>query len=308
LKRKFLAALAATTPLMLAYAGAASADNTASDTVGVVQVGSTTASPSVGTGSATASAPVAVGGDGGNNATGSTGAVQVGGGNSANGSTGSMQVGESSVAAAASGQSGGEAARVAASLGTSDGNSANGSIGAIQVGGVRGTTSTGTSGPAGAQSLTVPLGVGGDGGNSAGGSTGTIQLGGGTGGGSTSTTGLTSTAFGEYAVRSLAAAFPSLSFPTAATERPSRATGQGAGLSPSSASRQDRLAAQPGSGRSRLAGQATVAPTSRPVARALRQVVALGSLPFTGRSLLFWGALGLGVGLLGLGVRARAAA
>jgi hypothetical protein len=267
MKHKFLAALGATVALVLAYGGAAFADNTANGTVGAVQVAPATVSPTATAGNSSASASVSVGGSGDNTANGSTGVVQAGGGNSANRSTG-----------------------------------------AVQSGGVHGTSTGTTSGPAGAQSLTVPLGVGAGGGNSADGSTGTIQLGGGPGDGSTSATGPTSAAFGDVAVRSLEAAFTSLGFPTATTQRPSGATAQGAGgVSPVSSSGQGRLKAQPAGQGSRLVGQGAASPISLPTARLLGQAVTRGVLPFTGRSLLLWAALGLGIGLLGLGVRARAA-
>lgn len=278
MKRTFLAALGVTAALVLANGGVALADNSAGDSVGAVQVGSTTVSPTVTAGDTSASAPVSVGGGGDNTANGSTGAVQAGGGNSANRSTGSVQVGESHVTGSASGQSAGEAAQASTSLGTSGGNSANGSTGAVQVGGTQGTTTGASSGPAGGQSLTVPFGVGTGGGNSADSSTGTVQLGGGGGSGSTSAAGLTGTPF-----------------------------------APVSPSRDGRVATQPAGGRSGLvggqgvAGQLATGSTSQPVLRALGQVVSGGVLPFTGRSLLLWSVLGLGVGLLGLGGRLKAA-
>jgi hypothetical protein len=232
-----------------------------------VQVAPAAVSPTATSGNSSASAPVSVGGSGDNTANGSTGVVQAGGGNSANRS-----------------------------------------IGAVQSGGVQGTATGGTSGPAGAQRLTVPFGVGAGGGNSADGSTGTIQLGGGSGGGSTTATGPTSAAFGDLAVRSLEAAFTSLGFPTATTPRPAGATAQGTGgVAPVSSSGHGRVRAQPAGQGSRLAGQGAASPISLPTARLLGQSVTRGLLPFTGRSLLLWAALGLGVGLLGLGVRARAA-
>jgi hypothetical protein len=282
MKRTFLAALGVTAALVLADGGVALADNSASDSVGAVQVASTTVSPTVTVGDTSASAPASVGGGGDNTANGSTGAVQAGGGNSANRSTGSVQVGESRVAGSASGQSAGEAAGVSTSLGTSGGNSANGSTGAVQVGGTQGTATGASSGPAGVQSLTVPFGVGAGGGNSADGSTGTVQLGGGSDGGSTTAAGLTGTPFADV-----------------------------------SASRDGRLATQPAGRRSGLggqgvAGQGVAGPSvlgavSRPVLRALGQVVSGGVLPFTGRSLLLWSVLGLAAGLLGLGGRLKAA-
>ena len=163
--------------------------------------------------------------------------------------------------------------------------------------------------------MNVPFAVGaGGGGNTADGSTGAVQVGGGqvgggTGGGSTVVPSPASTALpGSDVLRTLAAAVTGLGLPTAAAQSPAGSNLQAAGTSPASAALQNRLAAQPVAQRSHLAGQgaAAAAPASRSVAQAVRQVVARGVLPFTGRSLLLWAAIGLAAGLLGLGVRARA--
>lgn len=313
---RFLAVLGATAALGLAYEGAALADNTATGTIGAVQVGPTTVTPTATVSGATVSAPVSIGGSGGNNATRSAGTVQagggntarrsvgsaqVGGGNSANGSTGTAQVGRTTAAASASAQSGGTAAHAAFSSRTSGGNSADGSTGVVQVGGLDGTSTAGTSGgPAGDRSTSVPLAVGDGGANTAEGSTGVVQV-----GGSSAGTSGPSTPQGSDAGGSIGALLTSLAFPTAGAPAPDSSSGEVAGVSPASATaaERSRVKAQPAGERARVATQG--APAPRSLAQTLSQAVRRGVLPFTGLSLLLWAALALGVGVLGLGVRAK---
>src|ERR671924_546080 len=106
MKRKVLAILMATAAVGIGQTGTALADgNSAGDSVGVVQVGAVSASPS-------ATAPVAVTGSG-NTAQDSVGAAQVGDGNTSTSSAGVAQVGGTSARPTASVRSGSTAAHVA---------------------------------------------------------------------------------------------------------------------------------------------------------------------------------------------------
>src|SRR5919201_11047 len=111
--RRIFAIAAGVTTLALAFASSAFADNSATGSVGAVQVGSTTATPSVSatvsTVSATVSAPTAVAG-GGNTSSQSVGTAQVGGGNSASNSAGVVQVNGVSTAPSASATAAGNSA------------------------------------------------------------------------------------------------------------------------------------------------------------------------------------------------------
>ncbi len=101
MKRTFLAMLAAVTALALAGGGKALADNNATNSIGVAQIGSVGAAPTATAGdnpAAAATAPTAVDGTGGNTSTGSTGVVQAGGNNDATHSTGAVQAGGTSSA------------------------------------------------------------------------------------------------------------------------------------------------------------------------------------------------------------------
>ena len=74
-----------------ASAGTAGGDNTSNDSIGTVQSGAPNGSAAATADGTTVTAPVVAGGGGGNDASGSTGTVQVGGGNGATGSTGAVQ-------------------------------------------------------------------------------------------------------------------------------------------------------------------------------------------------------------------------
>src|SRR5204863_196562 len=97
MKRKVLAIVAALAAVGIGQTGTALADgNSAGDSVGVVQVGPVSASPSASATAANTSvsttAPIAVTGSG-NSAQQSVGVAQVGGGNSSTNSAGTAQVG-----------------------------------------------------------------------------------------------------------------------------------------------------------------------------------------------------------------------
>ncbi|MDP9257096.1 MAG: hypothetical protein M3Q31_11135, partial [Actinomycetota bacterium] len=84
MRAKWFLVIAAVAALSLGTAQSALADNNATGSVGAVQAGPVGATPTAGASqsgtTASASAPVAVGGSGDNNATDSVGAVQAGGG------------------------------------------------------------------------------------------------------------------------------------------------------------------------------------------------------------------------------------
>lgn len=115
--------------------------NVAVGSVGTVQVGSTSSTPSLTAstvaGTADVSVPAASSGQGGNTATGSVGTAQVGGGNSAAGSAGTAQV--SAVSGAPSARVGTPLAHAelfAPAAVTGDGqNTASGSVATLQLGG-----------------------------------------------------------------------------------------------------------------------------------------------------------------------------
>src|SRR6266480_745107 len=92
--------IVAVVALTLGTAQTALADNNATGSVGAVQTGPVGVTPAAGASqggaTASASAPVAVGGSGNNSATNSVGVVQAGGGNSSNNSTGTAQVSSAS--------------------------------------------------------------------------------------------------------------------------------------------------------------------------------------------------------------------
>jgi hypothetical protein len=125
----------------LGIARTASADNTATNSIGTVQVGQTsvdpTATASAPATQADASAPTSVGGSGGNTASNSVGTVQAGGGNSASGSAGTVQAGPVSSTPSASASVAGNRVSVhaPAHVGVSGSNSTGNSIGTIQAGG-----------------------------------------------------------------------------------------------------------------------------------------------------------------------------
>jgi hypothetical protein len=140
MRSKLLILLALLPVGVLGVAENALADNNATGSVGAVQVGSTSASPSAGVDStaatASVSAPMSTGG-GDNNASNSVGAVQVGGGNTSTSSTGTAQASQLSSSPSVAAGSGGNSATVngPVSTGTGGGNNATGSTGAVQLGG-----------------------------------------------------------------------------------------------------------------------------------------------------------------------------
>lgn len=152
----------------------------------------------------------------GNNATGSTGTVQVGGGNTSTGSTGAVQ--SAGVTTSTTGSAAGRSATVPVTI-PGSGNTASGSTGAVQVGG--GNTATGSTGAVQTTSPTTAPQAGG------GGSPG----GGGGGGGG-----------GTVVVRSLASArggsAPAAPAPTAVTSAPRSGRPAGAAFVRTSPKRQ----------------------------------------------------------------------
>jgi hypothetical protein len=296
-----------------ATAAPALADNTATGSTGVVQIGSVTANPTAtvgaGTTTATVAAPVRIGRGGHNTAHNSNGVAQVGGGNTASNSNGAAQVGGIETAPSANVTAGGTSATLRVPAGIfGSGNSATNTTGAAQIGGGNDASgSTGTvqsGGPAANPSLTsgdttasAPFAIGGDGSNAATGSTGVVQIGGGNG--STGSTGVLQTGtvlFGggepgsgvpgssESAIASL------LGSPAAGTSAPAPVQNQG--LLGDSA----QVAAQGARVPAIVAG----------AARVLRQsIVAAGGLPFTGLALLLWVLIGLTSLTAGAGLRSR---
>src|SRR6266511_5897181 len=92
MRPKRLPVIAAVLAVTLGLAPTALADNDATGSVGAVQTGTVAVTPTVDTSSASVSAPTSIGGSGDNTASGSVGSVQVGGGNTSTNSTGSVQV------------------------------------------------------------------------------------------------------------------------------------------------------------------------------------------------------------------------
>lgn len=183
---RYLASLLATCALAAIAPAIACADNNATDSTGVVQVGPITADPTLSVGSSaggvTASAPsgsTASGTGGGNDASGSTGAVQSSpaalhpGARASEGST-TLDA----HAPLAIGAGGSSASRSTGAVQVGGGNDASGSTGAAQLSGA--TMSPAATAGAGGNSASLGGSVGIPGsGNSASSSTGTLQAGGG---------------------------------------------------------------------------------------------------------------------------------
>jgi hypothetical protein len=186
--------------LGIARTAAADLGNTATNSIGTVQVGQVSVDPSVSASApaaqAGAAAPTTVGGSGGNSASDSVGTVQVGGGNSASGSAGTVQTGpvatspsvsvsvaESRAAVTAPAEVGGSGPNTSSnSVGavqSGGGNSASNSIGATQVGGASAAPAIDVSlAHATGAAVDVPTASGGSGGNTATESVGSVQIGG----------------------------------------------------------------------------------------------------------------------------------
>jgi hypothetical protein len=322
--RQITSAFAAGVCVMVMTAAPALAEpgNTATDSTGVVQIGSVNAAPTVGAsgsgGSASATAPSG------------TGANQNGGNNTASRSTGAVQSSPAAVNPNVSTRTGGITARAAApvAIGSGDnnassstgavqvggGNTASGSTGAAQVSGVQSSPAASAAPPAGDPvSVGGPIGIDGSG-NSADGSTGTLQVGGGnsaagsqgsvqsggpelaptvdTGGFTVLSTLLEPTALsGILAAPPSQAAGAAVAAVTAAENGSPTVTGQ------SRAAQSPRLAAL---GRP---GGSTVAAATR----SLAQRIVAGTLPFTGLGLLVWVILGAAAVVAGASLRRRGA-
>jgi hypothetical protein len=299
---------AATDSLGTAQAGGG---NTAEDSAGTLQVAGVQAAPALAADSPLGSARLDGSSgiaDGSNSAVGSLGTAQVGGGNAADGSTGTVQAGAVTVgpALAVSDTPAGDASVGGSSGVSGSGNDATGSVGTAQVGGgnnadrSQGTTQAGPVSvgqtvdyedtPAGGGEVGSPMQIGSGSGNSARTSTGTVQVGGGnTTRSSTGTvqTGGTRTLAGWSGTPSVPAVpIASVGLPAAPEADMTVVAGQ-------------RFSAP-----SATPGEATPAATRDP---RLAETQVLETLPFTGLSLTLLVALGFGLALAGLGVRARAA-
>jgi hypothetical protein len=302
-------ALAAFAAVTVGTAANAAADNNTNGSLGVIQVGTTSANPTVTTPApvpGSASVPVTVGGSGGNSASSSTGTVQVGGGNTASRSTGVAQSGPIAAAPRVStatpvGATGGSAS---VAIGGTGGNNASDSAGVAQVGGGNGAAGSAGVGQAGPLSAEVaaffaaigasfPFTLGGTGGNNGSQSDGVLQLGGGNS--ATGSTGAAQTgAFGfspfvdaaglteipsgtPVRIPASASGTPAVPVTTVGSPTPVRRT-QRAPLTPRAAPR-----GTPSTGRFGVLGT--------------------GTLPFTGLSLAL--AFVLGLTLLAAGVAVR---
>jgi len=141
MKAKCLLVAVTVVALTFGTAQTALADNNATGSIGAVQTGNVSVTPSAGTSqsgtSAAVSAPTSIAGTGNNTATNSVGAVQAGGGNTSSGSTGSVQSSPVSSSPSASAGAAGQSATASAPLtiGGSGSNTASGSTGAVQLGG-----------------------------------------------------------------------------------------------------------------------------------------------------------------------------
>ena len=308
-------------PTSVAGAG----DNTASNSIGAVQVGGgntssnsvgsvqsspvrSTPSVSVGVGgnSASVSVPVNVGSGGGNNASNSAGAAQAGGGNNAAGSVGVVQIGSISVAPMVGASLLGAAISASFRVDVAgSGNEANDSIGVVQVGGGNtarnsalaaqlGAVTAGPTASGGGAIVDSPVAAGDPGSNNASGSAGVVQIGGG------------NSASGSVGTIQAGAASSAPSVTTGGT--PATAEAEGGGQTAGAAS----IPAT-------AAGTADVpAEATRPAERSVTAVAGnqstdrtvarlAGQLPFTGLGLLLIAVLGMALVATGLPIRARIA-
>jgi len=327
-------ATAAATCAALAFAAPAIADsgNTASDSTGVVQIGTATVDPAVDAstpfGGATATMPggSTSHGTGGNTTSRSTGVVQ-----SSPFSTRSrahLSTGKSSLTASAPagvGEGDNSAASSTGAVQVGGGNSTSGSTGAAQSGGFD-ASPTATATPNGGSSSTVGLNAGVPGsGNSAGNSTGAVQVGGGNA--ATGSRGTAQSA-APTAVPALGLATP----PGASDllQLFSVEGSAGSGSAPGSTSAAGVAGSQPipakvatpashpvatqatKHGNVRVQGQGTSKRRAAVLGRAqaLAGRALAGTLPFTGRNLAVWAiaallVLGTGVALRRSGVAVR---
>jgi len=316
MRSKCVLVLAAIMAITLGTARPALADNNADGSVGTVQTGNVSVTPSLGAdqGGTTAavSAPTSIAGSGDNTASNSVGAVQVGGGNTSSSSTGSVQVSSVSTSPSASAGAAGSTASagVPVTVGSGGNNTASGSVGAVQLGGNNSATrsflavqsgavtlgsAAGAATPAGAVTASNPVAVGSGGSNSTSDSVGAAQIGGGnTASGSTGT------------VQSgPVSATPSITFggmpaPGPATVGALQAAGGTATTAPSAPA---SGTAQPAPGK--RVTTAVPSPQSPRNTFGASGAPLVGQLPFTGLVLLLFAALGLALMGTGLGIRAH---